>query len=180
MSFHLFLDRAFKSLKLRRINRLFRTQVIVPKGERPLKGDVILYNTNITLGHNVHIYPGVFFWGDGPIVIGDNVDIGKDTILYSSRNGGIYIGADTQIAAHCYLVDMDHGIKKGIPIRIQDNICEKIVIGKDVWIAAGVQILKGSKIQDGAVIGAGAVVKGSIPENAIAVGIPARVLKYRE
>lgn len=40
-------------------------------------------------------------------------------------------------------------------------------------------MLKGSKIKDGAVIGAQSLVKGEIPENAIAVGIPSKVLKYR-
>ena len=47
-------------------------------------------------------------------------------------------------------------------------------------IAAGCKILKGTIIRDGAVIGAQSLVKGEIPENAIAVGIPAKVKKYRE
>ena len=57
---------------------------------------------------------------------------------------------------------------------------EKVIIGSDVWLAANVTVLKGSKISDGAVIGAKSLVKGEIPENAIAVGIPAKVIKQRE
>ena len=55
------------------------------------------------------------------------------------------------------------------------------VIGNDVWIGHGVSILRkpGLVIGDGAVIGAGAVVTKSIPPYAIAVGNPARILKYR-
>ncbi|MBO5480977.1 MAG: acyltransferase [Clostridia bacterium] len=84
------------------------------------------------------------------------------------------------IAAQCYIIDVDHGIQKGININCQPNTVAAVEIGQDVWIGAGVKILKGSKIGNGAVIGAGAVVKGNIPENAIALGIPAKVIKYRE
>lgn len=52
-------------------------------------------------------------------------------------------------------------------------------IGNDVWIGANVYIKNGVNIGDGAVIGAGAVVTKSIPPYAIAVGVPARILKYR-
>ena len=55
----------------------------------------------------------------------------------------------------------------------------QIIIGNDVWIGRGVMILGGAKIGNGAVIGANAVVAGEIPPYAIAVGNPARVLKYR-
>lgn len=52
-------------------------------------------------------------------------------------------------------------------------------IGNDVWIGARVTILDGVCIGDGAIIGAGAVVTSDIPPYAIAVGIPAKVIKYR-
>ena len=54
------------------------------------------------------------------------------------------------------------------------------MIGEDVWLGANVTVLKGSAIGDGAVIGAKALVKGKIECNAIAAGIPARGVKYRE
>jgi virginiamycin A acetyltransferase len=63
--------------------------------------------------------------------------------------------------------------------KLQNLIRNEVVIGKDVWIGAGVIILRGVTIGDGAVVGAGAVVKKSIPKNAVAVGVPARVIKYR-
>lgn len=67
------------------------------------------------------------------------------------------------------------------------TICEKnkveeakqAVIGNDVFIGANVTVLDGVKIADGAVIGAGAVVTKDIPPYAVAVGVPAKVVKYR-
>ena len=52
-------------------------------------------------------------------------------------------------------------------------------IGNDVFIGANVTVLDGVNISDGAVIGAGAVVTKDIPPYAIALGIPAKVVKYR-
>lgn len=144
-----------------------------------LVGSVDLANTNIKLGKNVTIYPGVVFWGEGEIVIGDNVNIGKDTVIYASKEGGVTIGNNSLIAAQCYIIDMDHGTKSGTLISTQSSSVEEVVIGEDVWLAANVTVLKGSKIGDGAVIGAKSLVKGEIPKDAIAVGIPAKVLKYR-
>lgn len=52
-------------------------------------------------------------------------------------------------------------------------------IGNATWIGAGANILRGIKIGDGAIVGAGAVVTRDVPPFAIVVGVPARVVKYR-
>lgn len=65
---------------------------------------------------------------------------------------------------------------------VEDNKVEErkgIQIGNDVFIGANVTILDGVSIGDGAVIGAGAVVSKDIPDYAIAVGCPIRILRYR-
>jgi acetyltransferase-like isoleucine patch superfamily enzyme len=54
-----------------------------------------------------------------------------------------------------------------------------IVVGDDVWLGFGVVVLDGVRIGKGAVVGAGSVVTRDIPDNAIAVGVPARVVKMR-
>lgn len=56
---------------------------------------------------------------------------------------------------------------------------KQTVIGNDVYIGANAFVLDGVRISDGAVIGAGAVVTKDIPPYAVAVGVPARVVKYR-
>lgn len=56
------------------------------------------------------------------------------------------------------------------PVKIEDG----------VWIGGGAIILPGVTIGRNAVIGAGAVVTKDIPANAVAVGSPAKVLRYQE
>lgn len=56
---------------------------------------------------------------------------------------------------------------------------ERTRIGCDVWIGANVVIRQGVSIGDGSVIGAGSIVTHDVPENSIAYGAPARVMKER-
>lgn len=56
---------------------------------------------------------------------------------------------------------------------------DDVEIGHDVWIGTDVIVLRGVKIGNGAVIGANSVVTKDIPPYAVAVGSPARIIKYR-
>lgn len=109
------------------------------------------------------------------------INIGKNFYLNAHCHllGNITIGDDVMIGPKTVIWARDHGISMGVPMKSQPHIKEDVVIGNDVWIAANVTILKGVKIGDGAVIGAGSVVTKNIPSYAIAVGNPARVIKYR-
>ena len=71
--------------------------------------------------------------------------------------------------------------QNGITLTKENKIEEtkQTNVGNDVFIGANVTVLDGVKIGDGAVIGAGAVVVKDIPPYAIAVGVPAKVVKYR-
>ena len=72
-------------------------------------------------------------------------------------------------------------LQNGITLTDKDKIVERqiITIGNDVYIGANVTILDGVTIGDGAIIGAGAVVSKDIPDYAIAVGCPIKIIKYR-
>jgi acetyltransferase-like isoleucine patch superfamily enzyme len=54
-----------------------------------------------------------------------------------------------------------------------------VVIGSDVWVGYGATIIGPVTIGDGAIIGAGALVISDIPAYAVAVGVPAKIVKYR-
>ena len=61
---------------------------------------------------------------------------------------------------------------------VQKDNCKEVIIGNHVWIASDVQILKGSVIADGSVVGCHSVVLGKFQEPSVLVGgYPARVLQ---
>lgn len=143
-----------------------------------VRGGVNLWNDNVTIHDDVNIYPGVTLWGPGKIEIGSHVDIGINTVIFSSKR--VVIKDNVLIAAGCYIIDSNHGIDKGKLIREQKSICKgAVIIEEDVWLGAGVKVLSGVHIGKGAVIGAQSVVNTDIPDYAIAVGVPARVIDYR-
>lgn len=180
MKLFLLFNRVFNKLI-----RIYRKKVFLDKIKSKANsvrvlGKVFVNATNIKIGNNVTIYPNVYFWGDGLIEIGDNVDLGMGTIIFSKNH--VKIGDNTAIAAQCYIIDSNHGTKRDVlinkqPLEVAEN---GLFIGSDVWIAAGCKIVKGAKINNGAVIGAMSLVNNEIEAYGIAVGIPARIKKFRE
>jgi len=112
------------------------------------------------------------------VYIGKNTVIGRHCMITAKNL--IRLGDNVLIGAHVQIIDTNHGMKAGQIIREQKAEIGEVVIGNDVWIGAGAKILMNCHVGDGAIIGANTVVTGDIPSNAIAVGIPARVIKYRE
>ena len=163
-----------------RLQKAFILNHIICKSTPPhILGKIYLNAKKVNVGKNVTFYPGVYLWGND-IEIGDNVDIGVGTIIYSNK--GVKIGDNTIIAGQCYIIDSNHSTKIGEVIQKQpmDVAEDGIIIGEDVWIGAQCSILKGARIHDHAVIGAQSLVNSEIPENAIAVGTPAIIKKYRQ
>lgn len=75
----------------------------------------------------------------------------------------------------------DNFLSKNIPVTEQTigNTNYKVIIGNDVWLGYNVCVKEGVTIGDGAIIGAKSLVTHDIPPYAIAVGTPAKVIKYR-
>lgn len=92
-------------------------------------------------------------------------------------HGGITIGKNTMIASHSIISTSTHDYKAD-PMNTK-RVDLPINIGSNVWIGSGAIILPGITIGNGAVIGAGAIVTKDVEENAIVVGNPAKLLKFR-
>lgn len=75
---------------------------------------------------------------------------------------------------------MHNYLDKKTLIRKQGFTQKDIIIGNDVWIGFGAQIMAGVKIADGCVIGAGAVVTKDTEPYGVYLGVPARLKKHRE
>jgi acetyltransferase-like isoleucine patch superfamily enzyme len=138
-------------------------------------------NAVLEIGSGSTIQNYTFFQLTKPnpkVYIGEQTVIGRHCMITCKNL--IRIGDNVLMGAYVQIIDHNHGIKAGSTIRSQVAEVGEVIIGNDVWIGAGVKILNGCHIGDGAVIGANAVVTSDIPSNAIAVGVPARVIKSRE
>lgn len=135
----------------------------------------------ITLGNHCTLGKGVFLncGPDSAISIGDNV--GLNDCTYLSSVYGISIGRNTRIGEFVSIRDNDHRFSHvDILVCDQGFVGAPINIDEDVWIGRGVFVGKGVTIGKGAIIGANSVVVKDIPPYAVAVGAPARVIKYRD
>lgn len=113
------------------------------------------------------------------VTIGSFCSIGPNVIIGPSEHD-LY-----SISTHHFHQDVRFGrfvetyINKGKCTPLRESKKIEIKIGNDVWIGCNAVILAGVTIGNGAVIGAGAVVTKDVPDFAIVVGVPAKILKYR-
>ncbi len=122
------------------------------------------------------IEPYCRIFGDPEIIIGNNFYMNAGCHML----GNIKIGDDVQIGPKTVIWGRDHGISRDKLIREQGHIKRDILIGNDVWIGANSTTLKGVTIGNGAVVGAGSVITKDIPDYAVVVGNPSRLIKYRD
>lgn len=109
------------------------------------------------------------------LTCGQGVQINPGAVLY----GRVAVGDFSMIGPNAVIAATNHGMSIDIPMSLQKSTVEGVTIGDDVWIGANATILDGVTIGSGAIIGAGAVVSHDIPSMAVAVGVPAKVIKYR-
>jgi acetyltransferase-like isoleucine patch superfamily enzyme len=115
----------------------------------------------------------------------DRVEIGPRATVgpYCCVWGGwsrtwVRVEADALLSPHVVLVAGNHGLAGTGPVRDQPFDELDVTVGAGAWVGAHATIV-GVRVGSGAVVGAGAVVTTDIPDLAIAVGAPARVVGYR-
>lgn len=121
-----------------------------------------------------------FVGGSGDIRVGSRVFVNSGTVIYSGH--GVTIGNDVLIAANCTFAATNHAFSdRDKPIRLQGFQPSRggILIEDDVWIGANVVLLDGAIIRYGAIVAAGAVVRGEVPAFAIFGGNPAKEIGRR-
>ncbi|MDZ4150992.1 MAG: DapH/DapD/GlmU-related protein [Methylicorpusculum sp.] len=117
------------------------------------------------------------------IFIGDRVQINDYVHIGAIEH--ISIGNDVLIASHVFITDHNHGefdtnrpeFGPDTPPALRPLVSKPVKIEDRVWIGENVSILAGVVIGEGSVIGAGAVVVTDIPPASLVVGNPARVIK---
>jgi acetyltransferase-like isoleucine patch superfamily enzyme len=94
--------------------------------------------------------------------------------------GDVILEDDVLLGSHVAILNggAQHGIARlDVPIREQPGVWPRITIGRDTWIGDRAVVL--ANVGRHCVIGAGSVVTKAIPDYAIAVGAPAKVIRYR-
>jgi acetyltransferase-like isoleucine patch superfamily enzyme len=192
----LFLRKLFYPLVFKKVGKgvVFGRNITIRHPRKISIGDNSSVDENVVLDAKGFDNEGIF--------IGEHVIIGRNTIL-SCKGGSIHLGDYSNISAncsllseskinlgkycflagHCYLVaGGNHSfLRTDIPIMFQPSVDKGgISVGEDVWIGASATVLDGVSIGKGSIIGAGAVVRESLPEYAIAAGIPAKKIRDRK
>lgn len=112
------------------------------------------YGNLINLGENVFINSGCYLMDGGGITIGSNTFIGPYCSFYTAAHPLQYRYRNT-------------GLEKALPVTVGDNC----------WFGANVSVMPGVTIGNGCVIAAGSVVTKDIPDNSLAAGVPAKVIR---
>ena len=115
--------------------------------------------------------------GQLTVVLPKNVTIGKGVTVMNGAlmmaAGGITIEDKVLIAANVKLISNNHD-----PYERDVLICKPVVIKEGAWVGAGSTILPGVTVGKYAIVGSDSVVTQDIPDYAVAVGNPAKVIKY--
>lgn len=119
---------------------------------------IIVNPSNLIMGCNSGIGRGNIINCHGSVTVGDRVLIGPNISIFTAN--------------HVWSSEKKTYFKQGFNIGI-------VEIGDDSWIGANVIILPNVILGKGVTIGAGSVVTKSIPDYAVAVGVPAKVISYK-
>lgn len=116
---------------------------------------------------------------NGPVKIGKRTTVGSNSAIVSLS--GVDIGEAALLAGNCYLSAGSYNVDNAPPIVMDAGAYSTgpISIGQGAWLGTGVIVLDGVSIGRGSVVGAAALVNKDVPDNAIAVGIPAKVVRDR-
>ncbi len=112
------------------------------------------YGSNIEAGDNFYCNTNVCILDCARVTFGNNVWIGPNVGIYTPEHA--FVGEERA-----------QGYEHALPVEIGDN----------VWICGGVTITGGVRIGSNSIIGAGSVVIRDIPENVLAAGNPARIIR---
>jgi acetyltransferase-like isoleucine patch superfamily enzyme len=137
-------------------------------------------NAGIRIGSGVFIgRQSILSCKNGDIEIGDGANLGFNCEVFSASR--VTIGPKALLAAYCYVVGGDHDFSDpSVPVAELARRSAGITVGAGAWLGAGAKILDGVTVGEGAIVGAGAVVREPVPDRAVAVGIPARIVSVRD
>ncbi len=137
-------------------------------------GEGTMFGPQITL--SAGMVPGQRMVSDTVITVGDRCLFGKGSGIVGHLE--IVVGDDVWTGHHVYITDQNHGYHDlDLPISKQVMPERPVSIGSGSWLGHGTVVLPGATIGRHVVVGANSVVTGDLPDNCVAAGVPARVIK---
>ena len=122
-------------------------------------------------------------------IIREGAEIGRGAVIMMGAviNIGAVVGAGTMIDMNAVLggraiVGRNSHIGAGAVLAgvVEPPSASPVTVGDNVMIGANAVVLEGVRIGNNAVVAAGAVVTKDVPDNAVAAGVPARVIKMKD
>ena len=123
------------------------------------------------IGENTIVNNGLIVVLPKNVTIGSGVSIMNGALMMAA--GGITIEDKVLIAANVKLITNNHD-----PYERDILTCRPILIKEGAWVGAGATILPGVTVGKYAIVGSDSVVTKDIPDYAVAVGTPAKVIKF--
>ena len=150
------------------LHKINVTEYWVNKSTRKLIAELLPNSKNV-----VHIEPPFHCDYGYNIECGENVFFNVNCVVLDSMK--VTIGSNVLFGPGVHIYTASHPLNK--LERQNTEIAKPVNIGDDCWIGGQVVICPGITIGSGSVIGAGSVVTKDIPENCLAVGNPAKVIR---
>ena len=157
--------------------RLVLVQLVIraiPYGVAPRLRTALYRVAGVRIGHGSVVMGFMRLWGSSQLTIGNNTTINAPVVI--CLDGAVTIGNGVLIGHDAILATGNHEIgphdARGGTLRPRP-----IVIEDGVWTGANVLVLAGVTLGAGCVIGGGAVVTKDVPPDAVAVGVPAKVVR---
>jgi len=122
-----------------------------------------------------------FAGGDGNITICRNAVVNAGCVIYSGH--GVVIGPGSRIAANSTLVGAEHEYRERSKTIWEQRFAPSrggILIEEDVWVGTNCVLLDGSILRKGCVVGAHSLVRAELDPYSVNVGIPTKIVGYRE
>lgn len=132
-------------------------------------------SVTVEVGRSSTIFMGVRIYGTGSVVFGDRVVVNGTKINCLES---VLVGDDSLIGS-AFITDTDfHNVSPTTRrTRPAPDVTEAVSIGSNVWIGYGCIVLKGCRIGDDSVLGAGSVLRGNVADGVVVAGNPAVVVR---
>jgi acetyltransferase-like isoleucine patch superfamily enzyme len=141
-------------------------------------------NSGIVIGRDTIISRNVVLsCKNGNIAIGKGCTVGISTLVHALENSDVSIGDSVLIGAFCYFIGSGpYGTESlDLPFKDQGMYPQGgVTIADNVWFGSSVQVLDGTTVGTGSIVGAASVINKDVADYSVVAGVPAKLIKSRK